>query len=463
MTKNSKGLNNVEQPKDSDILGITQSEILDKAFAASEDFHNAKENLFPVDAFPNLVQVIINNLHNQLGFPIDFIGAAMLSVASTAIGNTYAIRVNESWTDTAVLFMAIVGSPGTAKTPVIDLIASPLKELDNESYHTYRKGMKEYKQQPDTMIRPMLTKFIVSDATPEALAALQEGNKRGLLMLHDELAGLFKNFNRYHGGSEQENWLSIWSGQPVTIDRKTSESIRIARPFISVLGGIQPGVLNRMAANDGEYNGWMDRYLFAFPKSAKKQVWKKNTVYVKDAFTQWCNIINRLTSMELLKDNFDCPTPQVIDFTPAAWDLLHQWQIGNTDRINDEDEVMAGVLIKMEQYAVRFSLLLQLMAYGTGEGHLSEVDVPAVEGAIKLVTYFTRTAERVRSIIGNVDPVAELSQDKKQLYNELPDQFTTNEAVLIGQKMPKPEIFVKRFIWDKKLFERIKHGLYHKK
>lgn len=456
----------IEQDKDKTIApngnDETSDEVLEKVMAASRDYHQQRENPFPVDAFPLELQTIIAHLHKQLGLPVDFIGGAMLGVASVAIGNKYALRVNDSWSATAILFLSLVGRPGTGKTPAIDLIAAPLKEKDSEHYHLYSEQLRAYRQSLDSTHKPTLNKYIVSDATPEALAAVHDSNKRGLLMLQDELAGLFKNFNRYHGGSEQENWLSIWSGQPVTIDRKTSDPIRITKPFISVLGGIQPAILSRMAGDDREHNGWLDRQLFIFPANAKKQVWRDTNPDTSHVIEQWANIINRLSGIDLLEDNYGNPQPRVLEYNPEAWERLKAWQSPNTKRINGEDEAMAGVLTKMEEYAVRFTLVLQMLSYASGDESISAIGINAVEGAIKLCAYFIRTADRVRNIINNVDPLAELPVNKKHLYSSLPCTFTTSEAVARGMEYGLSERTVKYMLGEKKLFKKIRHGNYEK-
>ncbi len=444
--------------------GKTPNGVLNEVMAASRDYHNQQANPFPVDAFPSELQTIINRLHEQLGLPVDFIAGAILGVASVAAGNTYAVRVNESWVDTGILFIAIVGRPGTAKTPVINLITNPLKELDKESYHDYKQRLDAYRKSQDSAPRPTLYKYIVSDATPEALVQVHECNKRGLLMQHDELAGLFKNFNRYHHGSEQENWLSIWSGQSVTIDRKTSDSVRIARPFISILGGIQPAVLSRMANDVRGDNGVMERFRFRFPNSAKNENWRDSTPDTAAVISRWHSIVRKLTNIPIQVDSYDTPQPTVINYSVGAWQILKEWQKDNAQRINDEDEALAGVLVKMEQHVVRLSLLLQLLSWAAGEGDLTAIDVPAIEGAIKLSTYFTRTAERVRNIISNADPLAELTERDKRYYHELPKgNFTTDMAMEVAKKIPIPERTAKRFMSNKNLFKKEQHGIYSKK
>ncbi len=84
----------------------------------------------------------------------------------------------------------------------------------------------------------------------------------------------FKNFNRYNKGSEEQFWLSVWSGKAIRINRKTTEPTFIAKPFISVIGTIQPAVLNELADKRTE-NGFLDRLLFVAPENLKKEYWSE--------------------------------------------------------------------------------------------------------------------------------------------------------------------------------------------
>jgi hypothetical protein len=67
-----------------------------------------------VDALPEKVQSIIHATVDNLNFPIDFIGSALLHAAATAIGNSAKLKFR--WSETAVLWMAFIGNPGTSKS-----------------------------------------------------------------------------------------------------------------------------------------------------------------------------------------------------------------------------------------------------------------------------------------------------------------------------------------------------------
>ncbi|KAA6333479.1 hypothetical protein EZS27_018105 [termite gut metagenome] len=107
---------------------------------------------------------------------------------------------------------------------------------------------------------PAQKKFVVSDITPECLAFVHDGNKRGICLYADELASWFKNFNRYSKGSEEQFWLSVFSGKPIIFDRKgMKRSISVKHSFISVIGTIQKGILKELAKGERNQNGFLDR------------------------------------------------------------------------------------------------------------------------------------------------------------------------------------------------------------
>ena len=93
-------------------------------------------------------------------------------------------------------------------------------------------------------------------------------------MWNDELAGWFKNFNRYNKGSDEEYWLKLFNANPSFSDRKgVKNSVYISRPFISVVGTIQNGILNELAQGSRTSNGFIDRLLFVMPDNQDKQPW----------------------------------------------------------------------------------------------------------------------------------------------------------------------------------------------
>jgi len=275
------------------------------------------------------------------------------------------------------------------------------------------------------------------------------------------LASWFKNFNRYNKGSEEQFWLSVWSGKPIRINRKTSEPIYMPLPFISVAGTIQPGVLNELADNRTE-NGFLDRLLFVVPDNLKKEYWSE-TELNPEIVENWQTIISNLLDVSIIQDETNNLQPEILRFTPEAKQLLFEWQRELTDQSNKpENEAISGINAKIEMYAVRLALILQMASYACNKSDKQAIGMEAVQGALKLVKYFKKTAIKVHSIVKDTSPLDKLPTDKQTLYIALPDTFTTNKGVQVAKSMGMAERTFKRFLSNRDLFDNYAWGEYGK-
>ena len=434
-----------------------------------------KQNRFPVEVFPLPVQQVITATNENLNFPIDFIGASLLYAVSVAVGNTHIVEVKKGFQQNAVLYLAIVGRAGTTKSHPLSFALQPIVEQDKRTYRAFQDELKEYsrqlvkfkkskdKEEVEEPIKPIWQKFLLSDFTPEALAEVHKFNKRGIGVYVDELAGWFKNFNRYNKGSEMEFWLSQWSGKPINIDRKTGEPVFIPLPFISVAGTIQKGILNELAKDSRTQNGFIDRILFVIPDYVIKEYWSE-TDLPPVVSENWERIISNLLSLRVAFDDTQNPSPEVLRFTPDAKRILFEWQRSNTDQSNEaESEALSGIFSKMDMYVLRLALILEMMRYACNESDKQAVSIEAVQGAVKLVEYFKNSAVKVNSILSNASPLDKLPTDKQALYQALPDTFTTEAGLQIAEGLGVAERTFKRFLNERELFNWISRGEYEKR
>jgi hypothetical protein len=428
---------------------------------------------FPIDVFPEKVKNIIEATKKCLGFPVDFTGASMLFATSIAIGNSFKIKVNEKWLSNAVVYIALIGRPGTNKSHPLQFALAPIKNFDRQAYMEYEKEKINFtkamnpskRRKPevnDDLEMPILKQHIVSDITLESLTTVHKYNKRGLGACVDELAGWFKNFNRYNKGSEQEFWLSNWSGVDIVIDRKSDEPIRIPFPFISVCGTIQTSILDEMAKDNRNLNGFIDRILTVIPEYLKVPTWS-DVKLEKKYVDNWDEIILNLLGIQPKSDLSGNPIGQVLDFNQNAWNIIKRWQAKNAEICNTtENESLAGTYVKLEIYCVRFALILQALYFACGEEPISNIGEKAVKGAIKLAEYFRYSATKVNSILTYSKPLDRCPSNKQRLYKALPEIFKTKEAIKLSEQYSMAESTVKRFINDPKLFRHLSHGSYEK-
>lgn len=434
-----------------------------------------KANRFPVEVFPLPVQQVITATNENLNYPIDFIGASLLYAVSVAVGNTHSVEVKKEFQQSAVLYLAIVARAGTTKSHPLSFALQPIVEQDKRTYRQYEQQRQEYEkavnlskkereqQAIDEPIKPVWQKFLLSDFTPEALAEVHKFNKRGIGVYVDELAGWFKNFNRYNKGSEMEFWLSQWSGKPINIDRKTGEPVFIPLPFISVAGTIQKGILNELAKDSRTQNGFIDRILFVIPDNIQKEYWSE-TDLPPVVSENWERIVSNLLNLSVSNDDTLNPSPEVLKFTPEAKKILFEWQKANTDQSNEaESEALSGIFSKMDMYVLRLALILEMLRYACDESDKQAVSIEAVQGAVKLVEYFKNSAVKVNSILTNASPLDKHPADKQALYKALPDTFTTEIGLQIAEGLGVAERTFKYFLNEKELFTRISRGEYEKR
>jgi len=431
------------------------------------------KNIFPVEVFPQPIQEIIRATNESLNFPADFIGASLIYASSVAIGNTFKVEIKKGFQESALIYLAIVARPGTNKTHPLTFAIEPIIERDTKTYQEYKKALQEYEkavklnkaekeqQNIPEPIKPAWKKFLLSDYTPEALAAVHLFNLRGIGVYCDELAGWFKNFNRYNKGSEMEFWISTFNSKPINIDRKTNEPIFIPKPFISVCGTIQTGIIKELAKESRTQNGFIDRILFVIPDNIQKEYWGETEL--NPLISQnWAGIITHLLNLPVQWDETLNPVPEILYFTPEAKKLLFKWQRENTDKCNEaESEALAGIFSKLDMYVARLALILQLLRWACNQGNKESINIEAVEGAIQLIEYFRLSAEKVYNILAS-NPAETLPDNKRNFYNALPKVFTTEQALEVCKQFEIPERTVKYFLTNKELFDNVKHGYYEK-
>jgi len=426
-----------------------------------------KGNIFPVNVFPKVLQEVIFEGNDKFQFSLDYIGSGILSAISTTIGVSFKVGVKTGWHEKVNLFMVIVGRPGDSKSHALDFCYKPIHVRESLLFKEYEKGLQEFEdneqeigESKKKIKKPILNKYLISDFTPEALIQAHYNNKKGLCVFVDELNGWLKNFNRYNNSGETETYLSLWSGKTISTDRASGKCLRVEDPFIGVVGSTQIQVLKDFAKNGRSTNGFMDRLLFVYPCSQKTFKWNINKVD-DSVLENYFAVISNLIDL----GNEVSETPVIIPIEESAKKHLFDWQNNRPeDYLFDYER---SIEIKLQQYVIRFALIIQLSHHVTDKRTKNEIELFSIKGAIQLFHYFHTNALKVRSEISKRDYLETLTELQKSILIELPKIFTTGEGVKIACRMIKdiPRISERQFktyLKDVKLFKRISHGNYEK-
>jgi hypothetical protein len=400
---------------------------------------------FPVDAFPPTLQTFCREVAEAVQAPVEFVGAAMLAVAGAAIGQSVNLSLSRTWAEPPLLYLILVGRPGTAKSPTIKTVVRPLSLIDRRLRQESAKAReawlpkkKAHEKDPDNAPppgpEPPQLRAVVKDVTRETLAIILTDNPRGVLDDPDEASGWVAAFNEYKsGGADRQFWLSVWSCAAVSVDRKSGrESYHVPHPFIAVLAGVQPSMLGSLAEERGRDDGFIDRLLFAFPDAAAfpRQRWTRSELS-PEAERDWAGAIERLHAMQMVQDPETKSTrPFYVKFTDEAERAWAGWFDGHADESDAPDfpDDLAGAWSKMKGQTARFALILSRLALAcdpTSDPHSGPVDADHVRGAVAISNYFKTQAQRVRHEMtggaGSTDAKAVLDwvrRNRKQTFRE---------------------------------------------
>lgn len=420
---------------------------------------------FPLEVLPAKCRQIITEADAALGIPPDFLAGAIIYAAAAAIGSTHALEVKPGSRHYALIWLCLVGNPNANKSAALKWAMQPLLDADADAYEAYQAEAGEWKGR-DAESRgekPVWAKTVIHDATPEAVAALHFRNRRGIAIFRDELAGWLKSFNRYNAGGEQEFWLQVWSGGAIAPDRKSdAEPIFVRQAFIPIGGTIQPATLEELAKDNRTGNGFVDRLLFVWPDGLGKPEWTDSPM--PDSLTA----ANREGIARLFDLGHDEDgKPHVLRLTRAAWAVLKAFFNQDNKRLCDaaESELLAGIYGKFDLHAIRLCLILHLLSWAFSEDEtppVAEVQESTAQGAVELARYFRGQAEKVYHRLHNANPADRLPKDRQALYEALPGEFRTADAVAIGARQGMPERSLKAWLRDRSLFDKVAHGQYAK-
>jgi hypothetical protein len=240
------------------------------------------------------------------------------------IGTARRIQASKSWSEPFTCWAAIVGPSGSGKTPGLDVLKRALAEIEHDRQDNIAKLRRQHETNaerakakfkawkeaveaankkheatppmpsdadvPDDFISPRL---YVGDATIQKLAMLLVARPSGLLLISDELAGLFLNMSRYaSGGSDKEFWIESWNGKPYPVDRVGRPPLSIPHLLIGITGGFQPDKVARSFRGDAD--GLYARCLFGWPG---KVPYQKLTDAVAEVETEFKNALIRLVDL----------------------------------------------------------------------------------------------------------------------------------------------------------------------
>ncbi len=195
---------------------------------------------FPLEVLPIPARDLAEAAARSIGCPVDFPAVATLAAASGLIGRSASLLVKPGYFESASVYLALVGSPSSGKSPSLRAALAPIRDIGRELHDEWRKALDAWKEAPEEARgdKPILRRIGTSDPTTEALGPILATNPRGMVVLPDEMTKWVMSMDQYKGGKggDRPFYLSAWGGEAVTIDRaKHMRPSRLWSPTLSRL------------------------------------------------------------------------------------------------------------------------------------------------------------------------------------------------------------------------------------
>ena len=260
---------------------------------------------FPIEVLPKDVGAFAECLAEVTQTPEEMTGIVSLGVLATIFQRNFTVRINSSWSEPLALFCVCVAAPAERKSAVLSAFMKPIREYEQEQRsirkseiqnaerkreligEKYKRAMKAASanndikkqaqlddkvyalgEQLDECIVPKAFQMLTDDCTQEKLVELMSGNDECMTIssaegdIFEMMAGLY---------SKKPNniiYLKGHSGDSVTVDRKSSDSVALSNPKLTVIEMIQPTILNGfMGTEKFRGNGMCARFLYVIAPS----------------------------------------------------------------------------------------------------------------------------------------------------------------------------------------------------
>lgn len=362
---------------------------------------------FPLECLPEAVADFVALVAPDIG--VDPAALALPAVGCLAglIGLKRSASLQDSFHAWPCLWIALVMDSGDRKSAAINAVLQPFRALNRKRVTQYEddrraweKALSDWNDQPPgergpKPEEPKPKTFLIGDITVEAIKEKMGEHAQGLLMAHDELANWTAAWTKYgKGESNESEYLPMHDGWPVTHRRKGtgSKETHIDNALLSIVGGIQPGVLARVMTAERQQSGMVPRILLANPPRVKKHfVVGGKTVDQQKPIDRAKFAFNEL--VERLGDLSRVDEPMA--FRREAEDLLVVEMNRREDQVDGADAVIKSCLSKNSGTMLRFAIIHAVCRKMFSEPTNRFIDRVDVEAAITFTNWIEREQQRV--------------------------------------------------------------------
>jgi len=369
----------------------------------------------PSGVLPDVAREFVAEAATAIGCTRAHVATPLLAALGAAVGTKLAVEVKPGWLEYPLVWSAVVADSGGFKSPAMRAALQFVKarehaagedaagliaehELELDRYAADRDAWRREAAKgrvgdpPRKPERPPLPRYLIDDTTVEALAPILADNPAGVLLAKDELGGWLSSFDRYSGkaGGDAARWLSMFTAEPLSVDRKGGGRTYVPAAAVSICGCIPPRTFAKALGSEHVDNGLLPRFIVAMPPRRRKE-WTEASVgfATRDAVSA---LFGRLYSLQPGDTG-----PRVAEFDAAgreAWIGFYDEHAGEQAAATG---LVASMLSKIEAYAARLALIVH--ACRPGADPRGRISASSVKAGVALARWYAAEARRVYRVV----------------------------------------------------------------
>jgi hypothetical protein len=394
---------------------------------------------FPVDVLPGWLGDQVAAVATATQTPPDLAGMLALAVLAAVAGGAVEVEARPGWREPLCLFIAVGMEAGARKSSVFTAMTRPLADFERQQIAAALPGITETAtrrriaeqaaahaeaaaskaptdQAEDhkaeavarateaaNLVVPPLPRWLVDDATPEALAGLLATYGRIALLspegdVFDQMAGRYNPTT----GPNLGVYLKGHAGDLLKVDRRGRLPEYVERPCLTIGLTVQPEVLRGLAGRPGfGGRGLLARFLYSLPASlvGRRQA---GAPPVPPALADRYKLELQALAGSLTAAG---DGPAVLTLDPQAGELLLGFEQALEPRLaagSGDLAHLAGWAAKLAGATCRLAGLLHLAGH-LRDGWTRPITADPLGGAVRLADYLVEHARAVFDLMG-ADP-----------------------------------------------------------
>lgn len=330
--------------------------------------------------FPGWARDIVGNVSSAYQVCTDFVSFPLMTAVGTLVGKRAYLN-DGKFINYPQLWTILVAPPATGKTEPVKWIYQPLRKIQKQMF-------------ADKDANGDVRYLLLNDSTIEARNKVLANNPNGIGLIYDEFAEYLNNIGRYGKNGEIANMLSIFSNSSFSITRKCDAPLYISSPFMSLMGGIQPGVLSKILGRaEFSDNGFITRFLWVRSYRTDRAKYEEAAIICNETYNKWMGAV----------DFFNGLPEQEYTLSEEASAEYAKYYNGNS---LEDDEKWQEINGKGEIISMRLALVIHLLytyerylRTGSCAG-MEQVSLSAMKAAISIVQYASMSCAQVIDLIG---------------------------------------------------------------